>query len=170
MGLLHDLVGASAEVLIPLAVGLGWLAAVAYARTVAAPMVLTLLAPAPLVFLLIFLVLSPVSKLVLPSGEVEVSEVAILDRPPIVVLVFDELSGLSLMDGNGRINRARYPNFARLAHSAAWYRNATTVADYTERAVPALLTGDEPVEGVAPVRRHRRRARRGRGARRRGPS
>jgi hypothetical protein len=42
---------------------------------------------------------------------------------------------------DGRIHGARYPNFAALARSSTWYRNATTVYDVTDRAVPAILTG-----------------------------
>ena len=61
-----------------------------------------------------------------------------------VVILFDEFAGFALNGPDGRIDAARYPNFARLATDATWYRNATTVADYTERAVPALLTGDRP--------------------------
>ena len=52
------------------------------------------------------------------------------------MIVFDELSGLALMGRDGRITRPA-TGFARLAGDATWYHNATTVADSTERAVPA---------------------------------
>ena len=58
---------------------------------------------------------------------------------------------LHLNGPDGHIDAARYPNFARLARDATWYRNATTVADYTERAVPALLTGDRPTTAALPI-------------------
>ena len=63
---------------------------------------------------------------------------------PVVMIVFDELSGLALMGPDGGIDAARFPNFARLAGDSTWYRNATTVADFTDHALPALLTGERP--------------------------
>ncbi len=63
---------------------------------------------------------------------------------PVVLLVFDELSLPSLLDGTGAIDASRFPNFATLARGSNWYRSATTVAWNTELAVPALLTGQYP--------------------------
>ena len=59
---------------------------------------------------------------------------------PVVLVIFDEFSGVSLLDERERIS-PRYPAFRRLAREATWYRNATTVADLTNFAVPALLSG-----------------------------
>jgi len=67
------------------------------------------------------------------------------------MIVFDEFSGLSLLGPDRRIDAARLPAFRRLAGDATWYRNATTVADFTERAVPALLTGEMPERGRLPI-------------------
>ncbi len=61
--------------------------------------------------------------------------------PPIYVLVLDEFPWASLLDEGGRIDRVRYPSFARLGATAHVFSNATTVAFTTEQAVPALLTG-----------------------------
>jgi hypothetical protein len=72
-------------------------------------------------------------------------------KPPIVVIVFDEFAGLVLNGPDGRVDASRYPNFARFARNATWYRNATTVADFTDRAVPALLTGEMPDKGALPI-------------------
>jgi hypothetical protein len=69
----------------------------------------------------------------------------------VVVILFDEFAGFTLNGRDGRIDAERYPNFARLARDATWYRNATTVADYTDRAVPALLTGERPDKGALPI-------------------
>ncbi len=112
---------------------------------------MTVLGPAPLVFLFIFLVVSPVSKIVLPGDDVAAAAVDVPGRAPVVVILFDEFAGFTLNGPDGRIDAARYPNFARLAGDATWYRNATTVADYTDRAVPALLTGDRPDKGSLPI-------------------
>ena len=115
--LLGDGPGGSASVLIPIAVAVGVLAALAYDRSRAGPMLLTVLSPFPLVLLVVFLMLSPVSKLVLPGAEVETSEAAIPRDAPVVMIVFDELSGLALMGPDGEINESA-PSFARLADDA----------------------------------------------------
>jgi hypothetical protein len=70
---------------------------------------------------------------------------------PLVIVVFDELSLVSLMSADGRINAARYPNFAALAADGVWFRNATAVSDYTRWALPAILTGRYPVAGSTPT-------------------
>jgi hypothetical protein len=64
--------------------------------------------------------------------------------PPIIIVVFDELSLVGLMDEHQEIDPVRYPNFSALAKEAAWFRNATTVSDSTTYAIPALLTGKYP--------------------------
>jgi hypothetical protein len=149
--LLKDGPGGSGAVLIPVATAAGALAALAYARTRAAPALLSVLSPAPLVFLAIFLLVSPVSKLVVRGAEVEVSSAAANARTPVVMIVFDELSTIALLGHDGHVDAARFPNFARLARDADWYRNATTVADNTATAVPAILTGERPRPGDAPI-------------------
>ena len=70
---------------------------------------------------------------------------------PIVIVVFDELSTSSLMNEQGLINAFRYPNFAALAQDAHWFRNASTVAERSARALPAILTGRYTKENVAPT-------------------
>lgn len=57
------------------------------------------------------------------------------------VLILDELSLVSLLNEQEEIDAERFPNFAALAATSTWYRNATTAADLTEQAVPSLLTG-----------------------------
>jgi hypothetical protein len=61
-----------------------------------------------------------------------------------VILVLDELPLTSLLDAEGDIDAARYPNFARFAADAYWFREATTVAERTTLALPAILTGRYP--------------------------
>lgn len=63
---------------------------------------------------------------------------------PVVLLVFDEFCGSSLMTTNREIDAERFPNFAALAKRATWYRNATSVNPDTEQAVPAILSGRLP--------------------------
>ena len=73
---------------------------------------------------------------------------------PVVVLVFDEFPLVSLLDENGMIDAARYPNIARLAAEGIWFRNATTVNDFTRWALPALLSGRYPTPGSTPIFDH----------------
>ncbi len=114
------------------------------------PSMLTVLSPAPVLFLAFFLFFSDVSKLVLPEDETAV-EASVGGDTPVVFVVLDEFSGLHLLDRSGRINGARFPNFARLARTSDWYPNATTVSDRTDRAVPAILTGTRPSANKLPI-------------------
>ena len=94
------------------------------------------------------LVGSSVSKLVFVESA-EATTVA--GEAPVVLIVFDELATVSLMDGNGRLDAARYSAFASLARDATWYRNATTVHAHTTKAVPAILDGRVPSPGQLPT-------------------
>ena len=145
-----DLLGGSAAAVAP-ALLIGGGVAALYARAAPARSFLTVLSPAPLLFLVLFLVVSPVSELVLPSGGAEAIAGARTSRTPVVMVVFDELPATSLMDDRDRVDARRYPAFASLAGDATWYRDATTVAGRTTEAVPALLTGRRPREGDLPT-------------------
>jgi hypothetical protein len=68
----------------------------------------------------------------------------------VVVVLFDEFPMMSLLDSRGRIDRRLYPNFARFAEDATWFRNATGIGPFTPYAVPAMLTGRYPARSVAP--------------------
>ncbi|MGH2945584.1 MAG: sulfatase-like hydrolase/transferase [Solirubrobacteraceae bacterium] len=129
---------------------LGAGAAALYARAPAARAFLTVLGPAPAVFVVLFLAFSSASKLVLPD---EARAVGALDRSrtPVVMVVFDELPTTTLMGAGDRIDGRRFPAFAALAEHGTWYRNATSVAPGTTEAVPALLTGRDPREGLLPT-------------------
>jgi len=124
--------------------------AAAYWRLPPVRSLLTFLVPAPLAFILLFLFHSPVSKLVLVH-EVQAESVAVEARTPVVFVVFDELSTVSLLDARGRIDTKRFPNFAALARDATFYRDATTVHSQTEQAVPAIQTGLLPKQEKLPI-------------------
>lgn len=98
-------------------------------------------AVAPLVFALIFLLVSPVSKLVLPNPARTVGGVALADPVPVVMLLLDELPLLSLLDDTGKINEELYPNFSRLAGESTWFRNYTVTENLSYYSIPTLLTG-----------------------------
>jgi hypothetical protein len=112
------------------------------------------LALAPAVFLVDFLFLSPSSKLVFRSGNIDEphQNTITIDNPlPIFMLVFDELPIASLMTLEGTIDSANFPNFSRLADMSTWYRNASTLDDHTNWAVPALLDGIAPDRTLLPI-------------------
>lgn len=133
-----------------LAVGLGALAALAYVRVPAARTFLTVLAPAPVVFVVLFLVVSDVSDLVFPaSADVEAAHVRA--TAPVVLVILDELPVHSLMDAHGRVDAELYPNFARFARDATWYRDTASVDQDTPYAVPAILDGRLPRQERLPV-------------------
>ena len=141
-------------VVIALVAGAG--AVLLYARQSWARLWLRYLAPAPLVFALVFLLMSPTSKLVLPAqaersgGGQAPAAAASGEQPPVVMILFDEFPLSSLLDAKGQIDKRVYPNFAELAGQSTWYRNATGVAGYTPWAMPAMLTGNYPAKVKAP--------------------
>ncbi len=94
----------------------------------------------PLLVAGLFLLGSPVSRIVMPASA-EVAQEGIADPVPIVMVVFDEFPLASLLDRSGDIDARSYPNFARLAREATWFRHATTVDISTDHAVPAILDG-----------------------------
>jgi Sulfatase len=141
--------GAPGWLLVAAAVAVGAAAAELYLRAGAARLALTVLAPAPLLFLALFLFNSDVSRLSLSTETAQAAG----ERPraPAVLIAFDELPVNSLLDAQGRIDSARFPNFARLARGSTWFEHATTVAEGTAHAVPAILTGRFPKAGEFPV-------------------
>ena len=121
-----------------------------YSESRPAQTFLTVLTPAPIVFLALFLGTSGVSKLVF-EHEQKPQTVSTGSKTPVVLIVFDEFSTISLMNGKQQIDAERYPNFAALARGSTWYRSATTVETHTEQAVPAILTGQLPKQGQLPT-------------------
>src|SRR5215216_3993160 len=122
----------------------------AYANWPGVKLLLHYLAPAPLVFALVFLLVSPVSKLVLPQpgGTVDANAPGVRINPehPVVMMLLDELPMTSLLNSKGQIGARLYPNFAKLAGQSTWYRNATAVSGLTNWAVPAMLSGRYPTK------------------------
>ena len=137
--------------LIALALALGGAVSAAFYRISNLRALLRIASPLPVVVAALFLVASPVSKVVFP-GRLAVARNAPLSRtPPIVMVVFDELPLASLMDERGGIDSRLFPNFARLAKRSTWFRNTTTVHGYSPHAVPAILSGRFPKEGKLPI-------------------
>jgi hypothetical protein len=150
------LTGLRGPALVAVALVAGALAAWLYANWDGLKLWLRYLAPAPVVFALLFLLMSPTAKLVLPTqtkattgGQAPVAA-ATGKQPPVVMILFDEFPLSSLLDSKGQIDKRVYPNFAALAGQSTWYRNATGVSGYTPWAMPAMLTGRYPEKVKAP--------------------
>lgn len=143
-------VDGSSGILLPLAALSGFAAALAYRRFEPIRTFVTVLAPVPLVFLGLFLFGSRAGDLVLAS-EPAPRTVAVASEVPVVLVVFDELSTVSLLDARGEIDAAPYPSFAALAADSTWFRNAVSVDAWSTNAVPAILTGRYPRHGRLPV-------------------
>ncbi len=123
------------------AVGIGAGGALLLARFLLARTFLSLLSPAMLVFPLLFWTTSAAYSIASAQAGSRTVAPQIEATNPVVFVVFDEFPVLSLLDENRNIDRARYPNFAALADSAYWFRDATTVESITATAVPAIITG-----------------------------
>lgn len=139
--------------LVGVALAAGLVTAVLYERFTAARLYLRFASAGPVAFLAIFLISSPVTNLVfVPEPEpamVSAASEAASGQPSVVMVVLDELPTMSLLDGTNRIDPELFPNFARFADDATFYRNNTTVATFTVVAMPALLTGRIPSEAAA---------------------
>lgn len=137
-----------------LAAGAAGAAGVAAHRRWSAPgRVLRLAAVGPLLFVALFVLVSPASVVVLPRGGDGAGPGVAAGpggHPPVVLLVLDELPLVSLLGPDGRVDADRFPHFAELAGGSTWYRNATGVSGWTPYALPALLTGRYPARPDAP--------------------
>jgi hypothetical protein len=130
-----------------LAIGAG--IAAAWLKTRFMPALLNVLAAAAIVVPVWFLVFSPVAATAWPQSEPGAETET--ETVPIVLLVLDEMSTASMMDRDDRIDRTLFPRFSELAERSTWFRNATTVADGTVHAVPAILAGHlEPEDDRLP--------------------
>jgi hypothetical protein len=137
-------------VLIIGAIAIGVAVAVAAWRVPIARSFLTILAGGSLVFLGAFLLNSKVESLVFP-GDVQAAVANVEASTPVVFLMWDEFPIISLMNAKEQIDARRFPNFARLARSANWYRNMTSVSPTTTYSVPSALSGVEPKRGKLPL-------------------
>ena len=91
-------------------------------------------------------------KLFLPERDARALGGTAASDAPVVEVVFDELPTATLMNPSGtRIDAKRFPGFANLAAHSTWYRDNTTVADFTGRAVPAIETGIDPDYTTLPI-------------------
>ncbi|MEX2269809.1 MAG: sulfatase-like hydrolase/transferase [Acidimicrobiia bacterium] len=148
---LERAIGLSTTAWIALTVVIAIGAAIGYDRLRNLRTFITYLAPAPALFLAIFLFLTPVQTLILSTDPAAAAVDLQGTRTPVIVIVFDEFPLGVLLDDRGAIDATRYPGFTRLADTSTWYPNTTTVSSQTIRAVPAIQTGLLPPEEAVPV-------------------
>ena len=147
---LKEPIGSPDALLIGVALALGAGAALLYARAEPVRSFLSVLTPVPLVFLVLFLFISPVSKITL-ADEAGAKSIGGVARVPVVMVIFDEFPTTSLMDGDNRVDAKRYPGFAALGKDATWFRGAHSIYDSTSKAVPAIMDGNYPEKGTLPT-------------------
>ena len=129
------------------AVTCGAAAGVIHHRYASARVFFTALALAVLIVPLVFVTRPGIAGLVVPRPIAEARDGRAPGRArpvPVVMIVFDELPLLALLDADRRIDEAFYPHFAALARDGIWFRNATTLSDYTRWALPPILSGLYP--------------------------
>lgn len=81
--------------------------------------------------------------------EVVAASVMADDRPPVVVLILDELPIASLLTASGDgINSQIFPNIASLADSSHWFLDAAAASGVTNETVPSMLSGIRPSNGA----------------------
>ena len=140
--------------LVVVGVLVGTVGGLLHARGTAVRLWLRWLWPAPIVFLLVFLLLSPAAELLRPAPARAPALPAAAQssrKGPVVIVLMDEFPLVSLLDHRGRIDKRLYPNFARLAGGSTWYRNATAVIGMTGWALPSLMTGRYPAQDRLPI-------------------
>ena len=106
-------------VLILGAMGIATLVTWGYTRSPSARLFFSLLSPGLLIFPGLFLLLSPVSKLVFPDEVISAKPQQMAESAtPVVVVIFDELPVYALLDDQRQIDATRFPHIAAFAKEA----------------------------------------------------
>lgn len=122
-------------------------AVVAHGRWRPVRLFLRYASPTPVALAMVFLIASPVAPLVRPASTAVAPSPRADGHRSLVVIVLDELPTLSIVDGDGAVDGRLFPNVARFASTATWYRDHSAVAPRTALALPSLVTGRLPPEG-----------------------
>jgi Sulfatase len=123
-------------------------------RIRAARQFLSYMALGNLAFMGLFLGTSPTSELLAGTSYTDAGSVKIPPLGgPVLVVVLDEFPLTSLIGADGQIIEERYPNFAKLAESSTWFRNAASESKTTFVSVPSILTGVRATEDDLPFYR-----------------
>jgi hypothetical protein len=133
----------SAFAAVGLALGLGITATWLYSTRPWARTGVSILSLGGIIAPLIFLTSAPVQSLFAVDAQNSKSHAPIRSpAPDIVLVIFDELPLLSLLDEQLKIDKQRYPNFYRLSQTSTWYRNTSSVHYSTASAIASLMTGE----------------------------
>ncbi len=127
--------------ILSLAAGVGLVFLFAHARISLFRKMLRVCSVSALLFPLVFIFTGQPKELIFSKEESTQFHVDPAGKPPIVMVLFDEIASVYLQDEEGRIDTRRYPNFAALASDSYWFPNALSVSDNTFQGVPAILTG-----------------------------
>ena len=111
----------------------------------------TWLAPAIVLFPLVFLLDRAIWPMVWPAHLQAALAAGPRTPTPIVFVVFDQFALTSILKADGTIDAASYPGLAELARTSTWYRNATTVGELTSWALPPILSGKYAAPGLLPT-------------------
>ena len=131
----------STELGIGFALGFGIIFGWWYKNNEALRSSLFLISPLILILPLSFLLNAGIQDLAFPK-KWTMSEASKEILPtPVVMVIFDEFTINSVINRQGEIDEILYPNLYWFSQQSHWFRNATTVADGTAYAVPAILSG-----------------------------
>lgn len=128
--------------LVSLALGLAF--TLTYMRFRSKRVSLIFLCPTLILFPVLFLVKPQVHRAVVGGQDSSMAYPEIHSTAPVVMVIFDEFPLVSLLDESQTIDSTLFPNFAALLKRFTWYRNATSVAEGTHNAMPAILDGLYP--------------------------
>ncbi|MGI8846589.1 MAG: sulfatase-like hydrolase/transferase, partial [Thermoleophilaceae bacterium] len=84
------------------------------------------------------------------DGDTATAAPKIPKKPSVVLLIMDEFPVDQMLGPDGKIDAVRYPNFAALAATGTWFKNATTTYDSTIRATPEVMDAKLPRKSGAP--------------------
>lgn len=120
-------------------------ATLAFLRSESFKLFLTVMLPAPLIFVAAFLGRDPIRTFMFDAAASAASTTGA--STPVVFIVFDELPVSILMDEDGNLDRDAFPGFGKLADRSTWYKYAVAPHDRSDFSVPALLSGRYPEPG-----------------------
>ena len=159
----REIFATSASAALVTSSAIGMLIAIGYGRVRAVRATIGLLALSAPLIAAWFLFLSPsapvgVTKYMSAGRNATASEGSIPSRGArlaqrprtIVLVVFDELPAHMLTNPQLQVDATRFPGFADFAEQSTWYRYASTVADETIYAVPAIISGRMPKQRAVP--------------------
>ncbi len=123
---------------------------IGYRRYASIRMFIGFLIPSILIVPGLFLMHDSISKLI-TNKDFSVPNIEISSSTPVVLVIFDEFPLSSILKDQFTIDAVHFPNFARLAETTTWYRNATAVSDFTSYAVPSIVSGEFPKTMDLPI-------------------